>query len=407
MAVEAGPAPSRPSPPVRQLKVLHFVETYLNLTENWVYSQIERVPGCEGRVVCRSLDNLAAFPIAPRRLLLTPPPWSRSGGIPRLINSLAFRLGRSDGFVELCARTWPAMLLHAHFGTRGWQNLTFKRRLRIPLLTSFYGYDAWMMPQKDPVWRTRYQELFREGDVFLVEGPAMRQRLVDLGCPPAKIKIHHIGVDLSVLPFSPRDFSDGLKIAMVGRFIEKKGLADGLRACALASARGTRLRVTIIGDSLATDPEGAALKAELQTIAQESSLAGRVRFAGFLPLAETRALLGEQNVFLTPSLHARSGDAEGGSPVVLTEAMALGVTCVGTRHCDIPELIVDGKTGYLTAERDVAALAAILGAIEKKRGEVSGFAAAGRRHVEQNFSLEVQLREKRALYDAALSVGAG
>src|SRR5690606_24335579 len=123
----------------------------------------------------------------------------RSGGFPRLLNSIAFRLGRADGFVEFAARLWPAMLLHAHFGTRAWQNLVFQRRLKIPLVTSFYGYDAWMVPERELVWRERYRELFSAGALFLVEGPAMRERLCALGCPEEKIRVHRLGVDLDAL----------------------------------------------------------------------------------------------------------------------------------------------------------------------------------------------------------------
>jgi len=179
---------------------------------------------------------------------------------------------------------------------------------------------------------------------------------------------------------------------MVGRFTEKKGLADGLQSCIAARSRGVDLRVTIIGDTLPDDAAGLEIKRELVKLAQEPELTGRLEFTGFLPLEKTREIIRAHDVFLSPSKHAASGDAEGGSPVSLTEAMALGLICVGTRHCDIPEVIVPGQTGYLSAEGDVAGIAEIICRIAQDSREPMKFAAQGREHVEDRFSIEAQLQ---------------
>lgn len=347
--------------------------------------------------------NGDAFPLRDAAVILNSPPWDWAFGIPRVFNSLARRLGWRDSVAGFKARYWRPQLLHAHFGTRGWDGLPLKRRLKVPLLTSFYGYDAWMLPASEPLWRERYRELFAEGEAFLVEGPAMGHRLVSLGCPPNKVRIHRIGVDLDSLPFEPKSLAEGLRILMVGRFVEKKGLLDGLRACALVRARGVSSSVTIVGDALDSDAAGQRIKQALQALAGQTELAGSVRLTGFLPLDQTRALFKTHNVFLAPSKHAASGDAEGGSPVVLTEAMASGLFCIGTRHCDIPEVILDGQTGLLCEEGDVEGIAGMLAAV---RGSVSRFAAltiAGRKHVEESYSLATQLGRMGEIYAGLVS----
>jgi colanic acid/amylovoran biosynthesis glycosyltransferase len=301
-------------------------------------------------------------------------------------------------------RAWSPQIVHAHFGTRGWESMTMKRWLKVPLVTSFYGYDAWLLPKSQPVWRERYHELFAEGDVFLVEGPAMATRLVELGCPKEKISIQRIGVNLDSLPFEAKQFSGDLKIVMVGRFVEKKGFIDGLRACAVARSRGVGLSVTIVGDSYADDPVGKQIKRELEEIANRPELAGAVHFAGFLPLDQTRNVLRTHNVLVCPSRHAANGDAEGGSPVALTEAMALGLLCIGTRHCDIPEIILDNQTGYLCEEGNFTAIADILTALGKDSNRLALLTRAGRKHVEEKFSLLIQLNGLHAVYKTTLSI---
>jgi colanic acid/amylovoran biosynthesis glycosyltransferase len=267
-------------------------------------------------------------------------------------------------------------------------------------VTSFYGFDAWRLPEDDPSWLTRYAELFEKGSLFLVEGPAMQDRLIHLGCLVEKIRIHRLGVDLHALPYRRREFSRGLALAMIGRFVEKKGLDDGLRACVEARSRGVDLRVTVIGESENGDAEGKRVREELTALAGHPQLSGRVRFTGLLPLKHTRALLAEHDVYVCPSKRAANGDAEGGSPVALTEAMAMGLFCVGTRHCDIPQLIIDGQTGTLCAERDVASIASALGAIGSRPIESVDVTVRARQHIERCFSLQLQLEGLRELYAA-------
>jgi colanic acid/amylovoran biosynthesis glycosyltransferase len=117
-------------------------------------------------------------------------------------------------------------------------------------------------------------------------------------------------------------------------------------------------------------------------------------------LQQTRALLAEHDVYMCPSKRAANGDAEGGSPVALTEAMAMGLFCVGTRHCDIPQLIIDGETGALCAERDVPSMACALSAIGRRPAESVDVTVRARQHIERLFSLRLQLEGLGELYAA-------
>lgn len=380
------------------IRVLHSVDTYLHISENWIYPQLVRVPKTQCGVFCESTINLESFPLGATKIIVSKPSWSRAFGVPRLLNAMAKRIGCDGTIARLKCEMWNPQLLHAHFGTRGWESLGLKRKLGIPLLTSFYGYDAWLLPERNPIWRKRYDELFNEGDVFLVEGPAMRSRLCELGCSASKVVIQRIGIDPSLLAFDIKSISEGLKIVMVGRFVEKKGLVDGLRACALARSRGVKLSVTVVGDASVDDIVGQKIKEELRAIANSPELAGLVRFTGFTPLEETYSIIRSHNIFLCPSKHAVSGDAEGGSPVVLTEAMALGLFCIGTRHCDIPEVIVDSKTGYLCEEGSFISIADAICEIDRNHSDFLSITGAGRKHVESYFSLSVQLDKLYAIY---------
>lgn len=234
----------------------------------------------------------------------------------------------------------------------------------------------------------------------------MCKRLTDLGCPPEKVRIHRIGVDLEALPFAPTPVSPQLQIVMVGRFVEKKGLIDGLRACLAARSRGIDLKVTVIGDSARDDNAGHQIKERLVSLAHQPGLCGRVEFTGFLSMQKTRETIRAHRILLCPSKHATNGDAEGGSPVVLTEAMALGLICVGTRHCDIPEIIVNGETGYLCEEGDVSGMAGVLCSVADNPRNAMSLVTQGRKHIENHFSLVTQLKTLQQIYNLVAGEGA-
>jgi len=383
---------------VNPIKVIHLIENYLPVFQNWIYPQIVSVPKVDSHVFCWSANYREGFPIEDSKLVVAVPPWSAAFGFPRIISLLARRLALLDDLTILRARLCRPQILHAHFGTEGWKALNLRRKLNIPLITSVYGCDAWSLPEDSPVWRQRYKELFQEGDLFLVEGPAMGKRLMDLSCPPEKVRVVHIGIDLAGLSFQAREFGEKLKIIMVGRFVEKKGLPDGLRACAVARKSGVNLQITIVGDAGIDDPKGQKIKKELLSIAQQPELLDCVRFAGYLSLAETRAVLGAHNILMCPSIHGSDGDAEGGSPVVLTEAMAMGLLCVGTRHCDIPEVIKDNETGYLCNSGDIATLASLLARSAVEPEGSLALTHRGREHIENNFSTSKQVSELADIY---------
>jgi colanic acid/amylovoran biosynthesis glycosyltransferase len=379
------------------MRILHSVDNFLMTSENWIYPQVVGVPGVESCVLCSRRENIAAFPIR-RRDVIRAPEWPLSAEALRKRNTPWLSLGTRHAGDRI--RRWQPSIVHAHFGMRAWQSLAIADMLNVPLVTSFYGFDAWRLPEDDPGWLTRYAELFDKGSLFLVEGPAMRDRLIHLGCPAEKIRIHRLGVDLRELTYRRKDFSGRIAVAMIGRFVEKKGLGDGLRACAEACARGLDVQVTVVGEAENDSAEGNAVRAELNSISDDPRLNGRVRFTGLLPLRHTRALLAEHDVYICPSKRAANGDAEGGSPVALTEAMAMGLYCVGTRHCDIPQLIIDGETGALCAERDVPSMANALSAIGSRPTESLDVTARARRHIERFFSLQSQLEGLKELYAA-------
>ncbi|MFZ2197629.1 MAG: glycosyltransferase, partial [Thermodesulfovibrionales bacterium] len=73
---------------------------------------------------------------------------------------------------------------------------------------------------------------------------------------------------------------------------------------------------------------------------------------------------------------------------VLMEALAQGIPVLSTRHSGIPEVVVDGKSGYLVPEKDIDALAEGLVALLDSPEKWPLMGSAGRAHVEENYDID-------------------
>ncbi|WP_158705090.1 glycosyltransferase, partial [Salinibacter altiplanensis] len=300
--------------------------------------------------------------------------FSRSQDLPspiRLIDGVLQRIVGGYPSFYMVARRHDARLLHAHMGPMGYGSLTLAKRLDIPLITSFYGKDASQLPIKESSWRKRYQELFEEGDLFLAEGPHMKEQLENLGCPAEKVKVHRIGIDTDRYQYRPRHRKRGkpLRVLMVGRFVEKKGFVDGVKAFARFVEKGGEGVLNVVGDSDGSE-SSEKVKVEVSQTIEDQGLAERVNLHGFLAPDELREQYYDNHVLLVPSCRASTGDNEGGAPVTIIEAQSTGLPVIGTDHCDIPNLVEVGETGFIVEEGNVAELSEAMLSISTSKGAI-------------------------------------
>jgi colanic acid/amylovoran biosynthesis glycosyltransferase len=108
------------------------------------------------------------------------------------------------------------------------------------------------------------------------------------------------------------------------------------------------------------------------------------------------------HIFLSPSVTASDGDTEGGAPVSLIDMAASGMPIVSSRHCDIPEVILDGVSGLLADERDVDGLVAHLRWLIEHPDEWRPMLDAGRRRMEKEYHAKVQGERLAEVYASLL-----
>jgi glycosyltransferase involved in cell wall biosynthesis len=311
-----------------------------------------------------------------------------------------FTAKRRWGYSVAAAAAYAARLpewsgqrhVHAHFAATGAIIAQAIARVRrIPYSVTVHGSA----------------DLFRENphlDLLLSEAAfvaavsdyhrnAILERLPHLD--PSRVRVIHVGVPTRRLidaagPITIRDSGDA-RIVSVANLVAFKGMPILIDAVGRLVDAGQRVSLDILGDG----PLRGGLAAQIERL----DLADRVHLRGVVSPEEAHAAMREADLVALASIRTPEG-AQDGVPTVLMEAMATGRPVVSTRLSGIPELIEDGRTGWLAAPGDAGAFAdAIIDALTHPE-EAARRARAARGHVEEHFDQE---RNALALLDAILA----
>ena len=231
------------------------------------------------------------------------------------LESVRFRKYRDLVRRQLVCRLlerWPGPadrfdIVHSHFGPMGLlaSALRHAGRSRAALVTTFHGVD--ISETVDRYGPRYYAPLFAVGDRFLGVSQYWANSLRSMGAPADRIRVQHMGVDCDKLTFRPRSREGRAhtQLLSIGRLTEKKGHEYTLRALAQLRTQAPELdvRLDIVG--------GGPLRAQLLALRAELGLEQKVQLHDSLPHARVVELLEQADLFVLPSVTARSGDMEG------------------------------------------------------------------------------------------------
>lgn len=202
----------------------------------------------------------------------------------------------------------------------------------------------------------------------------------------AKIQIIRYGINLDYFAPEPRrqQPKETIVVLSVGRLVEKKGIADAIRAFALVHSRYQHATFRILGDG--------PLKSEIISLINELGLQDKVHLIGYASRLAIRKELLKADIFILPSYTARDGDREG-LPLAILEASAMCLPVISTLHTGIPEGVVNGKTGFLVDERDIAGLAQKLELLLRDERLRRKMGAKGRRYVAKYYNMKTEMEK--------------
>ena len=190
--------------------------------------------------------------------------------------------------------------------------------------------------------------------------------------------VNDVRIELNTSP-------NAVVIGTIARLHLAKAQLDLVRAFAILRRHRPAAVLWLIGEG----DERAGIEQEVARL----DLAAHVRMPGTRD--DVRDILEAMDLFALPS-HWE------GMPNVLMEAMAAGRPVVASNVDAIPELVIDGVTGWLVPPGDPSALARTIDSVLADRNRAAEVARAGMAHVLRNFSVNSMVSAYERLYRGGL-----
>lgn len=218
------------------------------------------------------------------------------------------------------------------------------RALGKPVVITSRGTDLTLIPNYS-LPRRLIQQGIRDADGLITVSGSLRDKLLELGAPPAKVRVLRNGVDLGM--FKPLDRAairarlgvSGPTLLSVGYLIPRKG--NEITIGALPALPGVTLLLAGTGEE----------EQRLRTLAAELGVADRVRFLGAVSHHDLADYYNAADVLVLAS--SREGMAN-----VLLEAIACGTPIVGSPIPGMTEVVDPPESGLIMESRTPEACAA-------------------------------------------------
>jgi len=230
---------------------------------------------------------------------------------------------------------------------------------------------------------------YRQVDCFICASEAIRQMLVGDGVPAARAVTVHEGIDIERLDSaSPAKLHEELWlphhapiVGNVAALVPHKGQRHLIEAARLVLPQVPDARFIVAGEG--------ELRPALERQIKDHHLEKHVLLVGFRP--DVLSLHKAFDIFVMSSVTEGLGTS-------LLDAMAAGKPVVATMTGGIPEVVVDGETGFLVPPRDHTAMAAAIVRLLKDEELRRRMGEAGRARACSLFSAERMVLETLRVY---------
>ena len=285
-------------------------------------------------------------------------------------------------------------VIHAHWSLAGLAGLIASRILGKPIvLTMHHGTTQTL---------TKIEKVVLEQVDYVLCNSAFTLAHVLETAKPKVTKVIPPGVDTRTFQPQAENIAsshllqklsaDRLVIFTIGRLIELKGhkyLLEAFRQL----PEDIHAHLLIGGDG--------ALRQTLENQVKQNGLSDRVTFLGHIPNRLAPLYYTRADIYAQPSIIDKHGNTEG-LGIALLEAMACETPCVGSRTGGIPEIIIDGKNGFLVEPADSLQLAEMISILLKDKDLRIRMGKQGRRFVEDNYSWEAKAKDLVEIYDGLI-----
>ena len=270
-------------------------------------------------------------------------------------------------------------LVFAQYGPVAHRLVKICKKMNIPLIAHFHGYDASVYSTIENC--NNYTEVFEYSKFVISVSLSMKKSLIKLGCPSEKI-IYNACAPNKIFGNIIPEFNEQIFIGL-GRFVEKKAPYYTILAFSKVLVKFPEAKLVIGGD-------GNLLEV-CKNLVHYLKIRNNVLLPGALSQEEFSYYLQNSLAFVQHSITAINGDQEG-TPVAILEASAAGLPVISTKHAGIPDVIIDGETGFLVEEHDVDGMAEKMIQLMENKLLAKELGVNGKERIKKYFTLEKYLQ---------------
>jgi glycosyltransferase involved in cell wall biosynthesis len=210
----------------------------------------------------------------------------------------------------------------------------------------------------------------RDADRLIAVSPSVREYMIGRGISDERIVYVPNGVPTAAPVVERRPPFSTWTLGTVALFRPRKGTEVLLEALAALRSRGIEVRLRAVGGF-----ESPGYETAIRALAERLDLATAIDWIGFTRSVNSE--LAQMDVFVLPSLFGE------GLPMVVLEAMAVGLPVVASRVEGVPNAVVHRETGLLVEAGSVSQLAQAIEEFVAGRVDFATLSrGAHRRHAE-------------------------
>lgn len=368
---------------------------YLMLEDNKVRGDVRQ----RQFVYAKSLKSFHLIVYSPKHLGYKPVQWADNLWVypTNSRNKASFVLDALKIGSNICKKNTIDVITTEDPFTTGLVGCLLKRKFHLPLNIQVHSNFC-----NNSYWRNnrRINQLFhalgkytlKRADTIRVGTTTDKNSIASIGVN--KEKIHIIPVNLNLEKFFKGDGKDTrgqllegkLKniIMFVGRLSKEKDLPTLISAFNIVCRQNPDALLVIIGSG--------AQEQRLKELTKSLNLAEHIKFLGNIDHDDLPDSLAAADVFVISSLFE-------GTCIAMAEALAVGVPVVSTNVAGARDLIIEGETGFVVAQRDSNKMAErILYSLENT-ARLKESVVSKRNHLEEIFSNNRNIEKVLSLWE--------
>lgn len=238
----------------------------------------------------------------------------------------------------------------------------------------------WRVYLYERVKRNIHKKLLKNIDLFISPSKFMKEMLEESF--PKVVLLHH-GVEI---PSSAKIMiPKGNELLYIGRLSKEKGVKYLLMAMPKIIEVFPDVMLNVVGEG----PE----KDHLQTFSTKTGIYKNVKFWGGLPHEKISEIYKSNSITIIPSIWPEN------SPMVIYESMCYGRPVIGSDIGGIPDLVDNGRTGYLIPPENPDLLADKVIEILSKKNLLGYMSKNARRKAEKDFDMKNHIQKILKIYN--------